>query len=511
MALRLLSALLLVAIGTSCGGGKPAATDQAELEPLSVTQWTGKSELFAEYPPLVVGQTSRFAIHLTDISDFKPVTAGRVEVRLEGGVAAPEIFRVDAPSRPGIFGVDVKPAHAGAREIVIALMSASLTDAHRVSDVTVFPDRQAARKAIEAMPPEAEGVSFLKEQQWALDFGTMLAEERAIRESIRVPAEIVARPGGAAQVVTPLDGRLVQVAAVAPGSPVIQGQELARLLPPPSVPGELPLLEQARAEAAAAVDLAVRDRERAERLVAAGASPQKRLDEARAVEAQALARRRAAEAQIGQYDAARSGTGAGSANGLFILRSPIAGALASRHATTGANVAAGTTLFEVVDVSQVHVAGRIPESQAAAALRTTAAEVEIAGRDTVSIPGRATTLGKVLDAQTRTLPIVFALDNRDLRLPLGRSVFLRLLLEETAPQTVIPVSAVIDDAGRPIVFIQTGGESFERRPVTLGVRQADVVQVLEGVKPGERVVSKGAHLVRLASLSTQVPAHGHVH
>ena len=458
------------------------------------------------------GQTSRFAIHLTDISNFKAVTSGQVEVRLEGGGAAPETFRVDAPSRPGIFGVDVKPARAGARELVIALKSASLADTHRVSGVTVYPDQQAARKAVEAAPAEAEGISFLKEQQWALDFGTVLAEERAIRESIRVPAEIVARPGGAAQVVAPLDGRLIQVAPVAPGSAVTQGQELARLLPPPSVPGELPQLEQARAEAAASVDLAVRDRERAERLVAAGASPQKRLDEARAVEAQAAraaARGRGANRRNTTPRAAVRG--AGNASGLFILRSPITGALASRQATTGANVAAGTTLFEVADVSQVHVAGRVPESQAAQAMRTTAAEIEIAGREAVPIAGRATTLGKVLDPETRTLPIVFALDNRALRLPLGQSVFLRLLMEETAPRTVIPVSAVIDDAGRPIVFVQTSGESFERRPVTLGVRQADVVQVLEGVKPGERIVSKGAHLVRLASLSTQVPAHGHVH
>jgi cobalt-zinc-cadmium efflux system membrane fusion protein len=511
MALRVIGALLLAMSAGACGREEPAATEQAEPEPLTVTQWTGKSELFAEYPPLVVGQTSRFAIHMTDISNFKPVTSGQVEVRLEGGGSAPETFRVDAPSRPGIFGVDVKPSRAGAREIAIALKSASLTDMHRVRNITVYPDQQAARKAVQAAPAEAEGISFLKEQQWALDFGTVLAEERAIRESIRVPAEIVARPGGAAQVVAPLDGRLVQVTPVAPGSAVTQGQELARLLPPPSVPGELPQLEQARAEAAASVDLAVRDRERAERLVAAGASPQKRLDEARAAEAQALARRRAADAQIGQYNAARSGTGAGSASGLFILRSPITGALASRHATTGANVAAGTTLFEVADVMQVHVAGRVPEAQSAQALNTTAAEIEIAGREPVPLPGRATTLGKMLDPETRTLQIVFALDNRALRLPLGQSVFLRLLLEETAATTVIPVSAVIDDAGRPIVFVHASGESFERRPVALGVRQAEVVQVLEGLKPGERIVSKGAHLVRLASLSTQVPAHGHVH
>jgi multidrug efflux pump subunit AcrA (membrane-fusion protein) len=165
----------------------------------------------------------------------------------------------------------------------------------------------------------------------------------------------------------------------------------------------------------------------------------------------------------------------------------------------------------VADVSQVQVAGRIPEAQATQAGRTTSAEIEMPGREPVPIPGRAAMLGKVLDPETRTLPIAFALDNRTLQLPLGQSVFLRLLMEETEPKTVIPVSSVVDDAGRPIVFVQTSGESFERRPVTLGVRQTDVVQVLEGVKPGERIVSKGAHLVRLASLSTQVPAHGHVH
>ena len=196
MAVRLVSVLLLTMLANGCRGDEPAARGETELEPLSVTRWTDRSELFAEYPPLVVGQTSRFAIHLTDISNFKAVTSGQVEVRLEGGGSAPETFRVDAPSRPGIFGVDVKPARPGARELVIALKSTPLTDTHRVPDVTVYPDEQAARKAVEAAPAEAEGISFLKEQQWALDFATVLAEERAIRDSIRVPAEIVARPGG---------------------------------------------------------------------------------------------------------------------------------------------------------------------------------------------------------------------------------------------------------------------------------------------------------------------------
>jgi multidrug efflux pump subunit AcrA (membrane-fusion protein) len=69
----------------------------------------------------------------------------------------------------------------------------------------------------------------------------------------------------------------------------------------------------------------------------------------------------------------------------------------------------------------------------------------------------------------------------------------------------------VDDGGRPVVFVQAAGETFLRRPVRLGIREGGYVQVLEGVSRGERVVARGAHLIRLAAMSGQVPAHGHVH
>ncbi len=80
-----------------------------------------------------------------------------------------------------------------------------------------------------------------------------------------------------------------------------------------------------------------------------------------------------------------------------------------------------------------------------------------------------------------------------------------------ASGTAIPESAIVEDGGRPVAFVQTGGESFERRPLRLGNRAAGVVHVLEGIEPGERVVHRGAYLVRLAAMSSSVPAHGHVH
>ena len=120
-------------------------------------------------------------------------------MHLRGGGAPAEVFRVDGPSRPGIFGVDVKPARAGDRELVIRLQSSGLTDEHVVGPVSVYPNAEAARAAAAATPEEADGISFLKEQQWSLEFGTAVVEAQALRESFAVPARIEARPGGTAR------------------------------------------------------------------------------------------------------------------------------------------------------------------------------------------------------------------------------------------------------------------------------------------------------------------------
>jgi cobalt-zinc-cadmium efflux system membrane fusion protein len=498
-------------IASGCNRPAPPATAaDEEPEALSVTRWTETTELFAEYPPLAVGATSRFAIHLTRLDTFKPVIEGQVEVHLRGGVSQPEVFRVAAPSRPGIFGVDVRPTHAGTRELVVVLRSSGVSDEHRVGEVDVHPSGDAARAAAKEGREDAGGISFLKEQQWSLDFGSAVVREHVVRESIRVPARLEARPGGAADVVAPVDGRLTRVVEVPLGASVSRGQELARLLPLPAVPGDLPHLQRARAEAETALAFAARDRERAERLTSAGAAPAKRLDEARAAERQARARLTAAEASLAQYNAARAG-GTADAEGLFVARAPVSGVIARRDAATGANVQAGTLLFQVVDTAQIHIVGQVPESETPRVRLVSGAEIEVPGRPDRVPAGRLVSIGKVLDPESRTLPITFAFENRALALPVGQSVFLHLLMQSTAPRPVVPAAAVVDDAGRPVVFVQREGERFERRDVTLGARTGDLVQITKGVTAGERVVTRGAYLVRLASLSTSVPAHGHVH
>jgi multidrug efflux pump subunit AcrA (membrane-fusion protein) len=87
----------------------------------------------------------------------------------------------------------------------------------------------------------------------------------------------------------------------------------------------------------------------------------------------------------------------------------------------------------------------------------------------------------------------------------------RVLSGEAKETMAVPVSAILDEAGESVVYVEQGGESFERRPLELGGRDGDFVEVLSGLSPGERVVTKGAYYIRLASSSGAVPAHGHAH
>ena len=75
----------------------------------------------------------------------------------------------------------------------------------------------------------------------------------------------------------------------------------------------------------------------------------------------------------------------------------------------------------------------------------------------------------------------------------------------------MPRSALLNESGRPIVFVQVEGESFEKRRIEIGPRDGDLVGVRSGLKPGERVVTRGVYEVLLASAAKGLPAEGHVH
>jgi len=499
--------MLILAAGilAACSQNRQAesAAPKAEAsEPLKATIWTRGGELYLEYPALVRGQKERFAIHLTRLTDFKAVKDAACDVHL-----GEEVFPCDPSTHPGIFGANVEPRAAAEARLSIVVHGEDLNETFDAGTVKVAPDAASAEKPAQ---PTEETIAFSKEQQWALDFGTELAAEQSMRDTLRVAAETLPRTGGEAAVIAPAAGRLIVQKTFAVGTTIEIGTEMASILPPASPTADLASLQLAETEAKVSLEQAQRDRARAERLLAAGAVPARRAEEARTIEATAQARLQAAQTRLAQFDATRSGDGTEAGVRRFAVRAPISGILAESSAISGANTEVGKVLFRIVDINAIFVSGVVPESEFSKLRALSGAEVEMPDGQ-IRPAGRLVAVGRLVDSETRTVPVTYETDNRDHHLAINQTVFLRLFLTPMGKAPVVPEAAIIDDAGRPVVFVQRGGETFLRRPVKLGMRNHGLVQVLEGVSAGDRVVTKGAYLIRLSTMSSAVPAHGHIH
>jgi membrane fusion protein, heavy metal efflux system len=508
LAYRFRGAACVAALVAACTAAPVPAPPAADEPPaISVTVWTDRTELFMEYPPLVAGENARFAIHLTNLGDFSPLREGRVVVRFEGERI--DHFEVDGPSTPGIFSVDVVVPPARRYQLAVEVHTPDVVDEHRLGAVTVHDSAEAALAAVEAS--EEGATAFLKEQQWTLDFATMPVGDEARREVIVVPATIEPRAGGSAEVRALATGRVASGGDQPAGTRVGRGSVLAELIVRNERIGEAPILTLELSNAETELRLAEQTLARIERLAEAGAIPERRLEEARVGRDTAGARVQIAREQLRHLELSRSGDGTGEPGERVVVRAPIDGVIAESSATRGATVEAGQVLYRIVALDRVHVVGAISEQHLPRVQEVVEAEVVAPGLDAVRT-SRLVSRGRVVDRESRSVPMVFAIDAPPAALAIGQAVSLRLLAPGDATGVSIPVSAVVDDAGQPIVFVQAGGESFERRPVRVGgPREGGYVHIVDGLAPGERIVTRGAHLVRLAALSPQTPGHGHVH
>lgn len=502
--------LALVAGASACRGrsAPEAPSAEPEVPALAVTIWSDRTELFMEHPPLVAGADARFAIHLTDITTFAPLREGRVVVRFEGDSITR--FEVDAPSTPGIFGVDVKVPAARRYQLAVEVHGPKFSDELRAGVVTVYESQQAA---LAAVPADEEGAtSFLKEQQWTLDFATMRIGSEARRQVVPVPATIEPRMGGTAEVRAPAAGRIAGGSGHAIGTAVTRGAILIEVLVRNERLGEAPILKLEMSQAESALRLAQQDLARVERLTTAGAVPQRRLAEAREAYESAAARARIAQEQLQHLELSRTGQGAGDPSERVIVRAPIGGVVAEASATPGATVEEGQLLYRIVALDRVHVVGSVPEQHIARVERSSAAEIDVPGLPSPLKASRLISVGRVVDPRRRSVPITFEIAKPPSAVAIGQIVTLRLITAARGSEVAVPKDAIVDDGGQTIVFVQTGGESFERRPVRVGdAREGGFVHVVDGLTAGERIVTRGAHLVRLAALSPQTPGHGHVH
>jgi len=484
-----------------------------------ITRWSERLEAFIEHAPAVQGKDVEFLVHLTVLDGFR--TPERATVRLELAGPAPLTAEATTATHPGVFPLSLKAPQPGTYRGRL-VVTGGVTDTIDGLAVEVFANEEAARAAA---PKEEEGsfIEFLKEQQWGVPFATAFVGRGTLVPSIEVSGTVGTPPGGNAEVGAPLAGRLVPPARglPKPGELVKKGQILATLAPAPASPEEAARSTLAVAEASARVEQANAALERAERLLKDQAIAARELEDAQRERGVAEDALRSAKRAQQVFSGAAAGSGAGS----WQLVSPMAGTLVDVRATPGATVSQGTVLFRVVDTGELWIRARVPEQDAARLRADRDAAFQIPGLDDFlpirvseadagadgGAPGGLVTIGRMVDPGSRTVDVIYSLSTPDPRLRVGGLVRVNVPAGPDFAGIVIARSAVIDDDGRDVVYVQVDGEHFERRSVRLGPRQGGSVGVLHGLSENERIVTRGGNVVRLAARSGSGEPHGHIH
>lgn len=488
-----LAALLSTTVG--CGAQPEELAVPTEPAGGAITMWTDSTELFMEHPALIVGQPEKFAVHLTDLTDFAPLRTGRITMRfVPRGGGAPLVVVQDEPRAPGIYGPAPAFTDPGEYDLTI------LVDSPQARDSISVPGLRVYARAEDAPLEDAggdEGIVLLKEQQWkAPGFATAFATTGEAAQSFTATGEIRAADGRWAEVSAPISA-LVGAGGVAPspttGTRVARGDILALLTPSVGDGGS------SFTEARAALREAEDEFARATRLFASEAVPQRRVHEA--------------ENRLRAAREALAGLGGGelSENGLLAVRSPIDGIVAARHLTPGSRVEAGAPLFSLVDSRVVWLLVHVPATEAARIDGRAGAEFTLEGGAERYRAGRTISIGSVIDVQSRTIPVLYEVANASGAIRIGAFARVAVRTGRQAQGVLIPTSALLDEDGRAVVYVQLSGERFEKREVTVQAVDGTRAIVSGQIAVGERIVTGAAYQVRLASLSTSVPAEGHEH
>ena len=123
--------------------------------------------------------------------------------------------------------------------------------------------------------------------------------------------------------------------------------------------------------------------------------------------------------------------------------------------------------------------------------------------------GRLLSFGKASNENSFFIPVSFEFDNRGEVIP-GSFVEVYLISAPIENTSSIPVSALTNEMGIHYVYVQIDEEGYRKQEVALGANNGKEVQIVKGLNPGDRVVTKGAYQVKMASASSAIP-HGHSH
>ena len=489
--------IMLIAAVTSCSRDLNSGKAEQDSGGTSITQYTDSTEIFMEYPALVTDIEAKFLIHLTDLKNFKAVTQGTLTIEFSDQRGTKFTHKEENPARDGIYIPVITFTEPGNYKMIIDLKGKQVSDIIIIENVVVYADESD-------IPHEEEesssSISFLKEQQWKIDFANEPVIKREMQKSVVVTGEIKEKPEFFSKVVSPVEGIVMNknnVNVKSIGSFVKQGEILLNISPSADASVNIQKIKNDFL-------LAKSVYERAQKLFSKGAVSKKRLDEAQFDFESKQASYNSITDQVKITE-----------NGYAIV-TPISGYISSMSFSLGDQITSGQELFTIINPQRLILKANVPSSQFEAANNSTDASFKVEGINSefrISLlNGKKISVAASLDKTNRTVPVYFEFNNPQNKIKIGMYAEVYIKVSETNKHISIPESAIINEDGLHTAYVQTEGEAFEKRILKTGIIDNGYVHVIDGLEVGERIVTISAYQVRLAALSPESAiGQGHVH
>lgn len=492
---------MVIAVACGCKrqqeSALPGEADEHAEEVVQSTLFASHTEFFVEYDPLVVGEASSFRVHVTDLDTYKPRPVGSLKIELAGlSVSSRQ------PESPGIFQMAITPEQEG--EFPITYTYFTDQDTVSIQDHAVIhvieegagPEDGILSDDHEHALTETGEITFLKEQAWNSDF--MVSEVHAVPFAavIQTSGEILAVPGAKKSVVAPRSGMIqFLLRDLVQGSSVTAGQRLFSINDDAIIDNNLRLQYN---EALNAYDMSRSEYLRHRELFRDGAISERQFISTRTGYVADSLRLQNLERNI-------------SGNGLNIS-APITGTIHELNVSDGAYTETGRLMATISSNRELLIRADLPQQYFDHLKAISTAHFRPAYSSTVyaveEMNGQLLAAGITVAENDHYLPVIFKVQN-DGSLLEGAYAEIFLQLAPRSETLVLPVSAILEEQGNRNVYVLVTGESFTKRKVTTGSSDGRQIEILAGLAPGERVVTRGVMLLRAASMSTGVATHEH--
>ena len=465
---------------------------------LLITAYGHGFEVFAEADPFVVGRNSEILVHLSHLENFKPLSAGKVIMSMVTGGRGIRQSR-EEPVKAGIYRFQLQPLSTGIASVFFDIEYEGEVLRIDGGSFRVYGDEHAALHAAEdLMPDHPAPVSFTKEQSWLVDFATAKVMREPLGVVIKTVGEVMPARGDEIVLTATTHGIVNFVSnSLYEGTEVQMGEVLLNISGEGLAEGNAALRYQ---EARNNYEKAKADYERMKPLA----------------EEQIVSQREWIRAK-NDYENARALYQTLSANfsqSGQVLTSPISGYLTQIFVNQGQHVEAGQPIAVLARNREMVIKSEVQQQYASHLSRISTANIAQMPGHTYTLEelgGRVLSYGRNTTPGSHLLPVYLSFNNQP---GWVAGSLLDVYLKTSDPQlrVVVPNSALIEEQGNFFVFVQLHPESFEKREVFVGFTDGVHTEILRGLNESERIVSRGAMLVKMAAASAELDPHsGHVH